>query len=57
MSKANDTSPQTSERHVILAVCQTTRDIFVHENAAEITLWADDRGPVEITYREVSHAD
>ena len=49
------TDPQTGERQVILGVCTTTREIFVHEDAKEITLWADDRGPVEITYRPISN--
>ena len=47
-------TPQTSERYVLVAICQTTHDVLVHENPVEITLWADGRGPVEITRRAVS---
>ena len=51
------TKPQDRERHVIVAICQNTRDTFIHADPAEVTLWSDGRGPVEITYREASHAD
>ena len=51
------TTPQDREQHVLVAICQTTRDVFVHADPTEITLWSDGRGPVEITHRGVSHAD
>jgi len=51
------TKPQDRERYVLVAICQTTQETFAHENPAEITLWSDGRGPVEITYREVSLSD
>ena len=41
---------------VIVGICWDLREVFVHQNSAEITIWADNcQRPVEITYRTISH--
>ena len=41
---------------VIVGICWDQREVFVHQNPVEITIWADNcERPVEISYRTISH--